>query len=73
MPAWLPWIAAAAILVVLPVLLRLYAGEEPDNAIRQEQGGLPVDDEAPDSSSEDQDPRHGSRPDRQQAEIRLAA
>jgi hypothetical protein len=63
MSAWLPWIAAAAVLVVLPVLLRLHAGEEPDNAIRQEQGGLPVDDEAPGSS----------RPDRQQAEIRLAA
>jgi hypothetical protein len=37
--AWLPWIAAFALLVVLPVLLRLYAGDELDNAITQEQPG----------------------------------
>lgn len=36
--AWLPWIAAPALVLVLAVLLR-FAGEEPDNAITQEQPG----------------------------------
>jgi hypothetical protein len=40
MSAWLPWFVAVAILVVLPVLLRLRVGEDdPDNAITQEQPG----------------------------------
>jgi hypothetical protein len=38
MSAWLPWIIAAIVLIVLPVALRS-AGDEPDNAITQEQSG----------------------------------
>jgi hypothetical protein len=39
MHAWLPWIAVLAVLV-LPILLRLYVGDDgPDNAITQEQPG----------------------------------
>jgi hypothetical protein len=40
MSAWLPWITAVAVLVVLPIALRLYVGEDsPNNEIAQEQPG----------------------------------
>ena len=36
--SWLPWIVAVAVLVVLPIALRLYVGDEPpNNEIAQEQ------------------------------------
>lgn len=36
MSAWLPWLVAAAILLVVPVVLGLFVTDEPDNAIRHE-------------------------------------
>ena len=40
MSAWLPWITAVAVLVVLPIALRLYVGDDPpNNGIAQEQPG----------------------------------
>jgi hypothetical protein len=40
MSAWLPWIAAVAVLVVLPIALRLYVGDDPpSNEMTQEQPG----------------------------------
>jgi hypothetical protein len=40
MSAWLPWFVAVAVLVVLPIALRLYVGEDsPNNEITQEQPG----------------------------------
>ena len=43
MSVWL-WLMLAALLV-LPVLLRVHAGDEPDNAITHESGGTPEDEE----------------------------
>jgi hypothetical protein len=40
MSAWLPWIVAVAVLVVLPIALRLFVGDDPpSNQITQEQPG----------------------------------
>jgi hypothetical protein len=55
MPAhnWIAWILAAAVLV-LPILLRLYVGDDgPDNAMRQEQPG---------DDGEERDPEPGMLP-----------
>lgn len=45
--SWLLWLLLAALLI-LPVLLRLYVGEEPANAITHEQPA-PDDGEGPDA------------------------
>jgi hypothetical protein len=40
MSAWLPWIAGFIVLVILPIALRLYVGDDPpNNEIAQEQPG----------------------------------
>ena len=36
--SWIPWILGACTLLILPVLLRLYVGDEPQNEIAHEQG-----------------------------------
>ena len=36
--AYLPWILGVFVLVVLPVTLRLFAGDDPRNEINHEQG-----------------------------------
>ena len=50
MSAWLPWITAVAVLVVLPIALRLYVGDDPpNNEIAQEQGGGEGSEPAPEA------------------------
>ena len=47
MSAWLPWIVAVAVLVVLPIALRLFVGDDPpSNQIAQEQPGDGSEEEA---------------------------
>ena len=42
MPSWILWLFLAALLT-LPVLLRVYVGEEPRNEITHESGDDPED------------------------------
>jgi hypothetical protein len=61
--SWLPWIVLAAVLITVPVALRLFAGDDgPDNAITQEQPG--------ENSEEDREPAAEALP---PLAVRLAA